>query len=218
MLIVRNHANIVQFKDIFATNEHVYLVMERLDMNLYAFMKKYQNSLTETEIKLIVAQVSAGLKHCHDNNIMHRDVKPENVLVRLDERHQLVEVKISDFGQGCKINKNTICSYKFGTKGYMAPEVMHGSIRFDQKVDSWALGVLLFNLVTGKMPFKGTEKKIRFDCLNKSVPFTDPAWFECSPELTAIAKGLLQRDSSMRYSMEAVLAQRCLWAQGGSLP
>ena len=122
---------------------------------------------------------------------MHRDIKPENVLIKLDKWNNIIQVKISDFGQGCKIYKNTICCYKFGTKGYLAPEVVHGSLRFDQKVDSWALGVLLFNLVTGKMPFRGSEKKIKFDCLNRSVQFYDEAWSLCSPELKVIASGLL---------------------------
>ena len=66
---------------------------------------------------------------------------------------------------------------KFGTRGYMAPEVLQGSLRFNEKIDSWALGVLLYNLVTGKMPFTGSDKKVKFNSMNKVVQFPDMAWF-----------------------------------------
>lgn len=87
----------------------------------------------------------------------------------------------------------------------MAPEALQGALRFDEKIDSWSLGVILYNLVTGKMPFSGPEKKVKFNTLNRAVQFPDIAWAQCSPSVKEIARGLLQRDSSMRYSMDKVI-------------
>ena len=93
-------------------------------MDLYSYIKSYRDLLTEGRVRDIFTKIASGIKHCHDNNIMHRDIKPENVLVRLDHHGQIKDLKISDFGQSCKIYKNTIASGKFGTVGYMAPEVI----------------------------------------------------------------------------------------------
>lgn len=141
---------------------------------------------------------------------MHRDLKPENVLVNVDRQGQITSLKLADFGQGCKIYKNTMCSAKFGTKGYIAPEALSGYVRFDQKVDSWSLGILLYNLVCGNMPFTGSEKRIKFLCLNKSPQYNEQAWGQCSDDLRDLVKGLLHRDSTLRFSMEEALSHRCL--------
>ena len=136
---------------------------------------------------------------------MHRDIKPENVLVNLNANGQIKDLKLTDFGQSCKIYKNTKPSSKFGTVGYQAPEAIQGAVRFDEKVDSWSLGVILYNMVSGKMPFTGSEKKIKFNSLNKVVQYPDDAWTQCSSDVKKITKAMLQRDSTMRYSINQVL-------------
>lgn len=83
--------------------------MELLDMSLYTYMKDFHTKLRESDIKDIFRKVARAILHCHSNNIMHRDIKPENILVRIDRATGLItDLKLSDFGQCCKIHKNTL--------------------------------------------------------------------------------------------------------------
>lgn len=92
------HENIVEFKDLFVTKNYVYLVMEKLDMDLYTYLKIYYDRLTESDIQSVFKKITCGIKHCHDNNIMHRDIKPENILVNVDANGKIRSLKITDFG------------------------------------------------------------------------------------------------------------------------
>ena len=95
-----------------------------------------------------------SIDHMHRNGIFHRDIKPENIL--LTEDH----VKLADFGIACKISTSLYRSKVLSSPGYEAPECLQGDRKFDQTVDSYALGVVLFNLVTGKMPYPGKDKEV----------------------------------------------------------
>lgn len=130
--------------------------------------------------------VVLALQSCHKNNIMHRDIKPENVLVQISKDSGYVtDIRLIDFGMACRRED---ASYQFnehsiGTKGYVAPEVFEqGDVgRYDQ-IDSWALGVLLYNLVCGKMPYEGSREKVK-DLVtnpNKVPKFNQKAWKQCS--------------------------------------
>lgn len=99
-------------------------------------------------------------------------------------------------------------SSNFGTIGYVAPEALSANKTFDQKIDSWSLGIILYNLVCGAMPFTGTEKKIKFQSLNKVPQYKEEAWNQCSKDLKDLTQGLLHRDSSLRLSMNQALAHR----------
>jgi len=87
---------------------------------------------------------------------MHRDLKLDNILVTVGSQGTITNLKLADFGMACKFDKiasDTVC----GTIGYMAPELLVGEGEYDEKVDIWSLGVILYNLVTGKMPYIGTQ-------------------------------------------------------------
>ena len=88
---------------------------------------------------------------------MHRDIKPENILLSVDEDGEILDLKLADFGMVCEFGQQQVID-EFGTMGYQAPEVILRR-KYDEKVDNWSLGVLLFNLVTGKMPFAGKNEK-----------------------------------------------------------
>lgn len=94
-----------------------------------------------------------AVDYCHENGITHRDIKPENVLINTDEQTgKFTDVKLADFGRACKATRREQLSAsdtKFGTNGYLPPEYFHDTYDDLKKIDSWSLGVLLFNLVTG---------------------------------------------------------------------
>lgn len=136
-------------------------------MDLYKYLDMYCDRLTESSIRDIFKKIVEAVKYCHDHNIMHRDLKPENILVNVDREGLVTNLKLADFGQASKIYKNTVSSSYFGTRGYIAPEALNCNRQFDQKIDSWSLGIILYNLVCGAMPFRGSEKKIKYQTLNK---------------------------------------------------
>ena len=123
---------------------------------------------------------------------------------------QITNVKLADFGLACNIKRD--CNYGtdcFGTFGYMAPEMLNGSGIYDQNVDLWSLGVLLFNLVTGKMPFDrdnlvaGTQRG--------NPKFDSMAWRYCSKDLKDLTSKLLEKNVRKRLSINQVLGHQ--WMQ-----
>ena len=94
-------------------------------MDLLKYLNKNLDKITESEKKQLTLKLVLAIKHCHDNDIMHRDIKPDNILVNLDKQGKLSELKLTDFGLACKISeaheqKNTMA----GSMGYMAPEIL----------------------------------------------------------------------------------------------
>ena len=90
---------------------------------------------------------------------MHRDLKPENLLVNIDQNNKISDLKLCDFGMACNIyrRRNVPVDFEIGTVGYIAPEVLKQDTDYNEEIDSWSLGVILYQLVTGKLPFRGSE-------------------------------------------------------------
>jgi len=109
---------------------------------------------------MIFREIAEGINYCHQNNIIHKDLKPENILVNVNPKGKVTQVKLADFGIACKISTSLYRSKVLSSPGYEAPECLQGDRKFDQTVDSYALGVVLFNLVTGKMPYPGKDKEV----------------------------------------------------------
>lgn len=110
------------------------------------------------EVRYFISQILSGLKHIHDNGIIHRDMKPSNVLI--DDRMQ---AKISDFGLAVVVNdamSNGVC----GTTHFLAPEVVKRQ-GYHLKCDIWAVGVTAFYLMYGRFPFNGINRKAIYDCI-----------------------------------------------------
>lgn len=129
-------------------------------MDLMEYMNINYKNMTELDVKIIFHHIANGIQYCHNNNIIHKDLKPENILVNVRYDRKVNEVKIADFGLACKLSTSLYRHRLLSTPGYEAPEILMGDINFTEKVDSYCLGVVLFNLITGKMPYKGDEPKV----------------------------------------------------------
>lgn len=151
------HPNILAFKDFFILKDHLCIVTDLLEMNCLCYVKDNFCNLSEKERKRIFYLIAVSVDHCHKNNVMHRDLKLDNVLVTIEgrDRKGIRELKLADFGMACSIN-NIQYEQVCGTLGYMAPEILTGKHKYNQQVDIWSLGVILYNLITGRMPFMGT--------------------------------------------------------------
>ena len=119
--------------------------------SLHTYLRSLGNRrLTEDEIKQMFRQICEGLNYCHERNIVHRDVKLENIL--LDEKNN---IKLIDFGFSINITPDKKLNIFCGTPSYMAPEIAGKILYKGAPTDVWSLGIILYILVCGTFPFKG---------------------------------------------------------------
>ena len=155
-----NHARICAVYDIDEHDGHAFIVMERVDgVNLKTFMSR--RTLTTADIVAIALQIAGALEAAHDKGIVHRDIKPGNVLI--NERG---EVKVLDFGLARRfktidtdelgLEGSTIPGRPLGTANYMAPERIL-QLPLDPRSDLFSLGVVIYEMATGRLPFAGAS-------------------------------------------------------------
>lgn len=141
------HPNIIQLEACFEDQGYIYLIMELANEgNLFHMIRKLKK-LSETQTAKYMKQIVSAFEYLHSMSpkILHRDIKPENVLIKNDQ------VKIADFGWSNLSDdfRNTYC----GTPDYLSPEMILGS-GHDEKLDIWTLGVLMFEMLSGRTPFE----------------------------------------------------------------
>ena len=145
------HPNIVEMYDVGEDNGRYFIVMEYVDGKTLKSLIKKRGALTLPEVMDIMLQLTSGIACAHDSYIIHRDIKPQNVLILEDGR-----VKITDFGIAMALNSNELTQTNsvMGSVHYLPPEQAagHGSTI---KSDIYSLGILMYELLTGKLPFKG---------------------------------------------------------------
>ncbi len=143
------HANIVNIYDTGEENGIYYIVMELVDgITLKEYIEK-KGRLSVREATSIALQISAGLEAAHNNGIIHRDVKPQNIMISTDGK-----VKVADFGIARASTSNTINSSVMGSVHYSSPEQSRGGYS-DAKSDIYSLGITMYEMLTGRVPFDG---------------------------------------------------------------
>lgn len=146
-----SHPNIVDIYDVGEEGSIYYIVMEYVDgQTLKQFIQ--QNSPVSVDQAVdIMLQITSAIRHAHDNNIIHRDIKPQNILIDYDGN-----VKITDFGIAVALSSTTITQTNtvLGSVHYISPEQARGGLA-TKKSDIYSLGIVFFELLTGKLPFSG---------------------------------------------------------------
>lgn len=143
------HPNVVNVYDVGEDNGIYYIVMELVQgITLKDYITR-KGKLTVREATSIAIQVSLGLEAAHKSNIIHRDVKPQNIIISTDGK-----VKLSDFGIARAASSNTISSNVMGSVHYSSPEQVRGGYS-DAKSDIYSLGITMYEMVTGHVPFDG---------------------------------------------------------------
>ena len=148
--------HIIRLYEVIDTSKYVILIMEYVGGgSLHGYLKAQQNRrLEEKEAKRIFKQIVEGLRYCHNRCITHRDIKLENLL--LDEH---LNIKIIDFGFSTCIPNEKKIKIFCGTPSYMAPEIVNKTEYCGPPADIWALGVLLFTILSGCFPYRGATDK-----------------------------------------------------------
>lgn len=143
------HPNVVSVYDVGEDNGIYYIVMELIQgITLKDYITR-KGKLTVREATSIAIQVSLGLEAAHKSGIVHRDIKPQNIIISTDGK-----VKLSDFGIARAASSNTISSNVMGSVHYSSPEQVRGGYS-DAKSDIYSLGITMYEMVTGKVPFDG---------------------------------------------------------------
>ncbi|NLK74373.1 MAG: Stk1 family PASTA domain-containing Ser/Thr kinase [Clostridiales bacterium] len=144
-----SHPNIVNVYDVSDDDGLHYIVMELVEgITLKRFIER-KGKLEIKEAVGIAIQIAQGLEAAHDNNIIHRDIKPQNIIISKEGK-----VKVTDFGIAKATNSNTITSNAMGSVHYLSPEQARGGYS-DEKSDIYSLGVTLYEMLSGKVPFAG---------------------------------------------------------------
>ncbi|KAL2084405.1 hypothetical protein ACEWY4_019923 [Coilia grayii] len=191
--------NIIKLLDWYDGPKYFILVMERPSpcVDLFDYIEMRGGQLTELEARDIMRQLVNAFIHCHDRGVFHRDLKTENVLVNIDDG----TVKVIDFGCG-DLLKDSYQTFA-GTKNYTPPEwYVHRSYKASPST-AWTLGLVLFELICGDLPFDGSEE-ITF----KQPTFTEGLSEECQHLITMC----LKKEPSERPTLEGILAHR--WMSG----
>jgi serine/threonine protein kinase len=150
-----NHINIVKLKEVVKVSDDLYFVFELLDQNvlqLYTEVREKGKSLTESQIKSVIYQTSAGLAYMHKQGFFHRDMKPENLLMTNDT------VKIADFGLAREVRSRPPYTEYISTRWYRAPEILLKSSAYNSPVDIFALGCIMAELYMLAPLFNGSSE------------------------------------------------------------
>ena len=213
-----NHKNITKILEVFNDEEYMLIIMEYINGgNLFSFVKK-RRKLSEKMAKFLFRQIILGIQHIHSKNVVHRDIKLENILIDFDNN-----VKICDFGIGKVLeNEDELLYDKCGTPMYMAPEIILANDDNGYKgfpVDIWSSGITLYIMLSGSLPFNIKNKNNNKEdmalnsikdknniFLQNQIVNVKPKEIEnISIEAKNLLKGLLNKNPSKRLTCSQIL-------------
>lgn len=194
------HPNIVNVYDVGEESENHYIVMELVEgITLKKYIEK-KARLSVKEAVSIAIQVSMGIEAAHNNHIIHRDIKPQNIIISKEGK-----VKVTDFGIAKAATSNTITSNVMGSVHYTSPEQARGGYS-DEKSDIYSLGVTMFEMLTGRVPFNG-ETTVAIAIKHIQEEFPSPR--EYVPEIPVCVEQIVlkccQKSPDRRYQSMAEL-------------
>ena len=217
ILKMLNHPNIVKFEEIKRTKNNVYIIMEyinggTLSYCLKKYKEKYGKFFSEEIVQYLMIQIVNAIKYIHNNNIVHRDLKLENIMVNFDNENDKLNVhmmkakiKIIDFGLSAKLEKGNLYS-AVGTMNYAAPQIL--KIFFNKKdakltgynkeVDIWSLGVLCYEMLIGQVAFETDSFNNLIDKVENGT-YKIPKYL--SIEVISFLNGMLQYEGKNRLNI-----------------
>lgn len=209
------HENVVALFECVEQPTSVYLVMEFCNGGDLQDYLNIQKTLSENTIKLFTIQLAGAMRALNAKGILHRDLKPQNILLKFDSKYPVkdkkgsriypppeeIMLKIADFGFARFLSDGVMAATMCGSPMYMAPEVIM-SLRYDAKADLWSLGTIIFQCLAGVAPFSATTpaglKQIYEKHQNLQPSFPD----SISPQLKDLLIRMLKRNSNERISFE----------------
>ncbi|KAI9063664.1 Pkinase-domain-containing protein [Trametes sanguinea] len=192
-----HHPHVTQLYEVIATETNIWLVTELCSGGeLFDYLAE-KGRLNEEETRVLFGQLCLAVAYVHGKGIVHRDLKLENVL--LDER---CRVKLGDFGFTREFEKGSLLETFCGTTGYAAPEMLMAKRYLGPEVDVWSLGVILYTLLTGTLPFDDDDERVMREKVIKGE-YDDPEWL--TDEARDLIANILQVDPTKRLTIPQIL-------------
>ena len=204
ILIETDHPNIIRIYEYYQDEVYFYIVTEFVSGGeLYDTVVNW-NVFNEEKAGYIIYQILSAVNYLHSKNIVHRDIKPENILVEKSEDPNKINIKLIDFGTCNFFEDKKKLSQKVGTPYYIAPEVLNYS--YNEKVDVWSCGVILYILLVGYPPFSGNSVNEILESVKKGkYEMTGPEWNKISKNAKDLVKKMLLYDPTKRISAETAI-------------
>lgn len=195
-----HHPSIINVYESFEEGDWTCIVMEKINgIDLFDKIGEYKNGIPEAVLKPIFYQVIEGISYAHEHNVVHLDVKPENILLSED-----CEAKIIDWGFGRQIEPNEKINQYVGSFQYCCPEILRGLPYDGKKADCWSLGVTLYVCLTGLFPWLGSNNvEIRTNILRGK--FDIGSMEQLSREARDLISKLLKVTPSVRLDINGIL-------------
>ena len=206
-----DNKNIIKTYEIYEDKEFINIVMELGNIDLFEFINRYPSENIPVDLIIyFLIQIFESIDYLHKNNIIHCDIKPENYMLKFEsdpteiQKLKKATLKLIDFGNIRKKPLNKEKLYEFcGTKEFMAPEALENS-GFNEKIDEWAAGILMFNLLTKTDPFySDSDSEYRDNIKFKNINFD----LIENKELRELNKKLLNRFVEKRITANEALEE-----------
>ncbi|XP_067015331.2 phosphorylase b kinase gamma catalytic chain, skeletal muscle/heart isoform isoform X2 [Anabrus simplex] len=204
--IVAGHPYIIELHDVFESSTFIFLVFELCKHGeLFDYLTSVV-ALSEKKTRYIMRQLFEALQHVHSKSIVHRDVKPENIL--LDDNFN---IKLTDFGFARVLKPEERLFDLCGTPGYLAPEVLkcnmfEDAAGYTEEVDIWACGVIMFTLLVGCPPFWHRKQMVMLrNIMEGKYSFTSPEWADITEPPKDLIRKLLVVDPKKRITIKEAL-------------
>ncbi|CAB0037433.1 unnamed protein product [Trichogramma brassicae] len=203
-----SYEGVVNLERMFETTGRIFVIMEKLkgDM-LEMILSSEKGRLNERITKFLITQILIALKYLHSKNIVHCDLKPENVLLSSNE--EFPQVKLCDFGFARIIGEKSFRRSVVGTPAYLAPEVLRNK-GYNRSLDMWSVGVIIYVSLSGTFPFNEDED-INEQIQNAAFMYPTNIWKDISSSAIDLINNLLQVKQRKRYSVDKSLMH--IWLQ-----
>lgn len=208
------HHHVIAVKDVFATATKIFIVLELVEGGELFDKIVDVGKLAEEDARFYFKQLIEGMEYCHDQGICHRDLKPENLLLDSDGN-----IKVSDFGLATlyigdataegSSERSELLHTTCGTPNYVAPEVLSNQGYDGRMADVWSMGVILYVLLAGFLPFEEKTIAALFSKI-KLADYSYPSWF--SSDAKDLLDGILVANPTKRLTLKQV--KNHVWLQG----
>lgn len=212
-----DHEHLIHLEEIYETSKRMYLVMELCDAGGIEKLLEQKKRFTEKETWTVINQLAHAVAYLHDSDIVHRDLKLENILLSQPLGNELLNIKLTDFGLSFVrggVGSDSMMQSVCGTPIYMAPEVID-DLGYSQQCDIWSIGVIMYTLLTGRPPFVAETEEKLYELIKKGeVDFSDPCWETCHESAKNLLLGMLKVDPAYRRTAKEILNHP--WITGDS--